>query len=173
MRSVDLPLRESVSSLCRGHANLLCIVPIFSYVTPKGTMTSVWVLLTSFEFGILFSPRGEPSETKQWLGLLHNRKTVRWRLVKNQTDNVLSFLTHVLYYLCCMPYARRFLLCCLSCFQEKKSLFGLAWLTSRTEQNTKLKWGQQNPNTTYCPLRGDIRKNWNDTEKISMAPAQG
>ena len=24
-----------------------------------------------------------------------------------------------------------------------------------------------------CPLRGDIRKNWNDTEKISMAPAQG
>lgn len=26
-----------MSSLCRGHANLLCIVPIFSYVTPKGT----------------------------------------------------------------------------------------------------------------------------------------
>jgi len=24
-----------------------------------------------------------------------------------------------------------------------------------------------------CPLWGDIRKNWNDTEKISMAPAQG
>ena len=23
------------------------------------------------------------------------------------------------------------------------------------------------------PPRGDIRKNWNDTEKISMAPAQG
>ena len=27
-----------MSSLCRGHANLLCIVPIFSYVTPKGTL---------------------------------------------------------------------------------------------------------------------------------------
>ncbi len=32
---------KSVSSLCRGHANLLCIVPIFSYVTPKGTIISV------------------------------------------------------------------------------------------------------------------------------------
>ncbi|KAI5822041.1 hypothetical protein K523DRAFT_379305, partial [Schizophyllum commune Tattone D] len=32
------PLRKSVSSLCRGHANLLCIVPNFSYVTPKGTL---------------------------------------------------------------------------------------------------------------------------------------
>jgi len=32
-----------VSSLCRGHANLLCIVPIFSYVTPKGTL-----VLTAF-----------------------------------------------------------------------------------------------------------------------------
>ena len=52
-------------------------------------------------------------------------------------------------------------------------LFGLAWLTSRTEQNAKLKWGLEYPNTNYCPLRGDIRKNWNDTEKISMAPAQG
>jgi hypothetical protein len=40
----------------------------------------------------------------------------------------------------------------------------------------------QNPNlwptlgklpTTNCSLRGCIRKNWNDTEKISMAPAQG
>ena len=30
-----------MSSLCRGHANLLCIVPIFSYVTPKGTMKHV------------------------------------------------------------------------------------------------------------------------------------
>ena len=25
----------------------------------------------------------------------------------------------------------------------------------------------------FRPLRGGIRKNWNDTEKISMAPAQG
>ena len=46
-------------------------------------------------------------------------------------------------------------------------------LTSRTEQNAKLKWGSENSTTCYCPLRGDIRKNWNDTEKISMAPAQG
>ncbi|ELU38803.1 hypothetical protein AG1IA_07163 [Rhizoctonia solani AG-1 IA] len=27
--------------------------------------------------------------------------------------------------------------------------------------------------TLQCPLRSDIYKNWNDTEKISMAPAQG
>jgi hypothetical protein len=45
--------------------------------------------------------------------------------------------------------------------------------TSRTEQNTKNKGCLEIYNSSYCPLRGDIRKNWNDTEKISMAPAQG
>ena len=45
--------------------------------------------------------------------------------------------------------------------------------TPRVGQKAKL-W-QLHPEFpfTICPLRGDIRKNWNDTEKISMAPAQG
>ena len=58
MRPVGLPLRESVSSLCRGHANLLCIVPIFSYVTPKGTMNSQNLRRVRKWFCILFRLRG-------------------------------------------------------------------------------------------------------------------
>ena len=49
------------------------------------------------------------------------------------------------------------------------------WLkpTSQPEQNTKPLLHLPQILTNHCPLRGDIRKNWNDTEKISMAPAQG
>ena len=54
MRPVGLPLRESVSSLCRGHANLLCIVPIFSYVTPTGTIILDYASRTSAQFCIWF-----------------------------------------------------------------------------------------------------------------------
>ena len=41
------------------------------------------------------------------------------------------------------------------------------------EQNAKAYSVSSIGKITLCPLRGDIRKNWNDTEKISMAPAQG
>ena len=41
------------------------------------------------------------------------------------------------------------------------------------EQNAKVRLTLPDQTYAYCPLRGDIRKNWNDTEKISMAPAQG
>ena len=58
MRPVGLPLRESVSSLCRGHANLLCIVPIFSYVTPKGTLAKAVRRTYQRRFYILFNSRG-------------------------------------------------------------------------------------------------------------------
>ena len=57
MRPVGLPLRESVSSLCRGHANLLCIVPIFSYVTPKGTLCEGGTMEQSSEFCFLLNSR--------------------------------------------------------------------------------------------------------------------
>lgn len=43
----------------------------------------------------------------------------------------------------------------------------------RNAQNAKVTPCASNPYGLGCPLRGDIRKNWNDTEKISMAPAQG
>ena len=36
MRPEGLPLWKSVSSLCRGHANLLCIVPIFRMSLRRG-----------------------------------------------------------------------------------------------------------------------------------------
>jgi len=45
--------------------------------------------------------------------------------------------------------------------------------TTPAEHNTKLCLRSLFVHIIYCPLRGDIRKNWNDTEKISMAPAQG
>ena len=46
-------------------------------------------------------------------------------------------------------------------------------ITPPLEQKAKLgRWGLYT-DLYNCPLRGDIRKNWNDTEKISMAPAQG
>ena len=54
-----------------------------------------------------------------------------------------------------------------------KGRFQLAPMYPRLQQNAN---GHQSPDPTticYCTLRGDIRKNWNDTEKISMAPAQG
>ena len=43
----------------------------------------------------------------------------------------------------------------------------------RLKQNAKSCASPPSFASQYCPLRGDIRKNWNDTEKISMAPAQG
>ena len=43
----------------------------------------------------------------------------------------------------------------------------------RVERNAKTRLSGLQALTQFCPLRGDIRKNWNDTEKISMAPAQG
>ena len=43
----------------------------------------------------------------------------------------------------------------------------------RLEQNTNFCSGRFVLPINNCSLRGCIRKNWNDTEKISMAPAQG
>ena len=41
MRPEGLPLWKSVSSLCRGHANLLCIVPIFRMSLRRGHLVTV------------------------------------------------------------------------------------------------------------------------------------
>jgi len=46
-------------------------------------------------------------------------------------------------------------------------------ITQRPQQNTRMLLAGHCLANCLCPLRGDIRKNWNDTEKISMAPAQG
>ena len=44
---------------------------------------------------------------------------------------------------------------------------------TQTEQKSKSCLDALEVFKNLRPLRGDIRKNWNDTEKISMAPAQG
>jgi hypothetical protein len=46
-----------VSSLCRGHANLLCIVPIFSYASPKGAIVIAQNWSWQMEILILCGPR--------------------------------------------------------------------------------------------------------------------
>jgi hypothetical protein len=46
-----------VSSLCRGHANLLCIVPIFSYASPKGAIDLGQNWSWQLEILILYGPR--------------------------------------------------------------------------------------------------------------------
>jgi hypothetical protein len=46
-----------VSSLCRGHANLLCIVPIFSYASPKGAIAIRRSWSWQLEIQILYGPR--------------------------------------------------------------------------------------------------------------------
>jgi len=43
----------------------------------------------------------------------------------------------------------------------------------RSTQNEYFHSPGRKPHNNNCSLRGCIRKNWNDTEKISMAPAQG
>ena len=45
-------------TISQGHANLLCIIPIFSYVTPKGTTVEVSAELPGTEFCFLFEQRG-------------------------------------------------------------------------------------------------------------------
>ena len=45
--------------------------------------------------------------------------------------------------------------------------------TPQLQQNAKARLADLQTPIAFRPLRGDIRKNWNDTEKISMAPAQG
>ena len=46
-----------MSSLCRGHANLLCIVPIFSYASPKGAIDTGRDLSWQLKILILSGPR--------------------------------------------------------------------------------------------------------------------
>ena len=47
-----------MSSLCRGHANILCIVPNFSYVTPKGTLGLSARIRSLAEFWVKYESEG-------------------------------------------------------------------------------------------------------------------
>lgn len=69
-KAINIVLRrastlKSVSSLCRGHANLLCIVPIFSYVTRRDNKQGLLltVLCIGYGFGSL-AGRTAPSGSR-------------------------------------------------------------------------------------------------------------
>ena len=74
--SIDLKIwnasRICVSSLRRGHANLLCIVPILVYVLPKQALHSV------FNLKYVFFISGTGNEGVQEMGLTENPKT--WKI---------------------------------------------------------------------------------------------
>jgi hypothetical protein len=74
-----------VSSLCRGHANLLCIVPIFSYASPKGAINVGQNWSRQLEILILYGPRvvfkleglhrtGVPFNVGPWPGLTRRQR---------------------------------------------------------------------------------------------------
>ena len=69
-----------MSSLCRGHANLLCIVPIFSYASPKGAIVVRQIWSGQLEILILYGPR-----VCRYRAMPRDGGAVpRWRRVNNQ-----------------------------------------------------------------------------------------
>jgi hypothetical protein len=86
-KAINIVLRrastlKSVSSLCRGHANLLCIVPIFSYVTRRDT-----VLVVTLN---TFLPR--------YVGGGSGLQPLPLTVVSNYFDDHNSFLHHLIGY---------------------------------------------------------------------------
>ena len=78
MRPEGLPLWKSVSSLCRGHANLLCIVPIFRMSLRRGHCT-VGKFLARQHTNKLCSNGGSIIHVISWY-------TVQWHAVSSSCN---------------------------------------------------------------------------------------